>query len=149
MSARRLAHQLLDDDRVLISFVGSTHAARVNASEARRFAWALLNDLDPEEADANGYTPPPPEDKRRCLSERDYRPGGWQQREVLEAIRAGYVKSPQIANRLGVSSTQTCVQLNRLMHAGKVRKVVPGKSYSPGIWGLTEAGERALAEMTA
>lgn len=144
MSSPRLSHQILDDDRVLISCVGRMMLVYVPAAEARRFAWALLADLDPAEADFLGYTPPTMVSRNGVLKERERKVGPWQRIEVLDAIKRGSTTAPKISMRLGLNQMQVSVQLNKLCRIGHVRKITIGRSYHPGTWGLTFAGVEFL-----
>lgn len=137
----KLAYELLDDERVLVSAVGHALSCRVSSSEARRFAWSLLADLDPAEADALGYQPPAiivgtyarPEERSR-------RRGAWQRREVLEALRDGLDDCWKVSNRLGTSRAQASVQLNRVMHLGFAIKLSEGIPHKPAKWTISDAG---------
>lgn len=144
MSPPRLSHQLLDDDRVLVSCVGRAMSIYVPAAEARRFAWALLADLDPAEADFLGYTPPTMVSRNGQMVEQARKVGPWQRIEVLDAIRKGSDTAPKISMRLGLAQMHASVQLNKLHRLGFVSKVTVGRSYYPGIWALTAEGREFL-----
>lgn len=127
----KLRHQLLDDDRVLISVVGQQNSVRVESSEAKRFAWALLADLEPDEAGKAGYIEP------TQPHYSDYRPKmavGGQRAEILDALRAGYTTSVAIGNHLGIPSRQVAVRLSKLKAAGQVVMIAPGRPGNPGKW---------------
>lgn len=140
MNAPRLSHQLLDDDRVLVSCVGRAMSVHIAASEARRFAWSLLADLDPAEADFLGYTPPVLVMRGGVAVERTRGTGPWQRIDVLDAIRSGKDTAPKISAFIGLNQAQTGVQLNKLMKLGFVSKVTIGRAHSAGVWAITKEG---------
>jgi hypothetical protein len=142
----KLAHQLLPDDRVFVSAVGRSMSCHISAAEARRFAWALLADLDPAEADFLGYSPPTLTLSNGRLREREWRPGPWQRIAVLQAIVDGKDVAPRIGDYIGTTRGQASVQLCKLLKLGLVEKLSIGRSYYPGKWGLTDTGHAFLAE---
>lgn len=146
----KLAHEVLDDDRVFVSVVGRSMSCHVSTSEARRFAWALLSDLDPAEADSLGYVAPAVIVQGRSLSEEPVRGrGAWQQREVLSVLRGGSTTCAHISARLGLNRNQTSVQLNRLQHRGhavKAGRTTEGLAF---FWEITDAGRTWLAAVEA
>lgn len=137
----RLAHQLLDDERVVISAVGRAMSCHVSMAEARRFAWALLADLDPAEADAMGYQAPAILMLSRAQAEESLRGrGAWQRRSVLSVLFEGRATCAYVAMRVGTSRAQASVQLNRLQHLGyvvKAARMAAGKAFH---WEITPAG---------
>lgn len=146
----KLAHQVLDDDRVFVTVPGRSMSCHVTSAEARRFAWALLADLDPAEADSLGYVAPAIVLNGRCLTEDPFRgKRAWQLREILNVLRGGPSTCARIAGRLAMSREQTSVQLNRLQHRGHAVKA--GRTMEGGahFWQITADGRKWLADCEA
>lgn len=132
-----LRHEILDDGRVLVTLKGQI--ARLPPNEVKRFAWAVLNDLDPEEADNAGYVAPVIVLEREAKAEGAGR-GPWQLAAILGELCNGELFTTNISARLKVDRTQCAIQLARLRTRGLVRCKKPGRSYSPALWEITGAG---------
>lgn len=132
----RMRHQLVDG-RVLITAAGEyPTVVHVSPAEAKRFAWAILSDLEPDEAfhagapnggDATSLEPRAP-GKRA--------PWGSQARAIIGALVSGHKDTRRIAEAAATSTHQAAVQLSKLKSAGVVAIVEPGRAGQPAVWGL-------------
>lgn len=69
-----LRHQLQDDERVLVTVGGAVPVSiHVQASEAKRFAWGLLADLDPDQYEELGPRPEVERDNRVARLQRAFK----------------------------------------------------------------------------
>lgn len=115
---------------------------RVDPAEARRFAWSMLNDLDP---DGVGDVASPFEHR---LGEHERVPHGYQRWAVLVAILHGVNRSVMIAQHLNMPRAPTSTTLSQLRAAGFVRKSAAPIGHA-SIWSLTDLGEdRAAATVS-
>lgn len=129
----RLRHQILGDDRVLLTVGGATpHTFHIAPAEARRFAWAVLSDLDPDGVYDAGAEAAPPESRTSANNERaDF---GSQLAAIFEALGRLPLNTNQIAMRVGISRKIAAVQLCRMATRGGAVRVVRGSAYVPGTW---------------
>jgi len=139
-------HQLLDDGRVLIVCVnGSTHSIRVSLSEAKRFAWALLSDLDPDGV----FEHEAPPSKQKKLKEPP------QALQLLRILCRRDMTTPDLGMAIGTTRNQAAVVLHRLKELDLVRVVMSGGnrveeiSRAPNTWGATEVGKKYLVDFDA
>lgn len=137
-------HQILDDGRVLVNLNGAL--AHLDPSAVKRFAWGVLNDLDPEEADASGYVAPVI--VLSAAEARDHGPkrGPWQIMAMLSILALGPSYTTSISRGLGLDRTQTAIQLGRLEKRGWAVRLTQGRPHQAGKWGITNEGRIALGE---
>lgn len=136
-----LRHQILDDGRVLITLKGQI--ARLQPSEVKRFAWAVLNDLEPEEADLSGYVAPIVDFAASRVS-NDHHRGPWQQLAILTLLLGGPLYTTNISRKAAVGRNHAAIQLGRLAKRDLVECMIKGRSYSPSLWAITSAGRAFL-----
>lgn len=127
-----LRFQVLEDERVLISFVGMSPASmRVTASEARRFAYGLLADLEPLKAEPQVYrTPKPP---APIIEER--------REKILRALKAGETSSMGISRATGIKYDNTYTALAALRRQG----LVDVDQSNPNVYGWFLTAEGLIA----
>lgn len=127
-----LRHQVLEDNRVLISLVSMTPAStRVTASEARRFAYGLLADLeDPSPLKRNAPV------KSRKTENLDRR-----RAEAMRALSVRSLSTNEIAERLKVNHSAAYDTMASLGRKGLVSQKKGGGGTS-SIWKLTPAGRQ-------
>lgn len=112
---------------------GGEEAVPVTAGEVRRFCWAALNDLDPEEAAARA----PP-------AKRPGRKGDPSQRDaVLAALRKCDATAVAISETVGMTSGQVSARLQELIHRGYAANLTPGAWRSR--YRITDEGRAYLA----
>jgi hypothetical protein len=138
-----LRHQILEDGRVLVTLKGQI--ARLSPNEVKRFAWAVLNDLDPEEADNSGYVAAP------IMLGSDRPPevvgkGAWQLMAILERLAQGEAYTTNVSAKLVISRSHAAIQLGRLLKRGWVNRISEGRACWPALWEITDAGRQALAD---
>lgn len=140
----RLAHQVLDDGRVLISAVGQASSFHLTAEDAKRLAWGLLADLAPEDAEV------------RSTRRRKVKPAaaGERCRVVLgHLLLHPRSTSEQVAAALGISRGAVAMCLNRQAKCGCVvqaskTRANPRTGSAPATWVITAAGREELLAMT-
>lgn len=130
----RLRHQILDSG-VLITgeAAGRPVSLRVTETEAKRFAWAILADLDPQDD----------------LADRPRARAGQQRSAVLRALASRPVNTAGLASVIERTVHHTAVVTNALQAKGLIRCVERGIPNTPAIWGITDAGLQHLARKQA
>lgn len=139
-----LRHALLPDGVVLVF---GSHERVVSFSEAKRFAWAILADLDPEEAEACGLPAPPVATRAAADSdepgERYY---GSRRLAYLGSLTSGPKRAREVAETVCEDTGVINARLAHLHALGLVARVSGGGKGTKVTWGLTEAGRAALGE---
>lgn len=143
-----LRHQIQDERVLIVAACERPVSLHVSPREARRFAWALLADLDPEEAEAAGYVPPEPVQRRRASAADGHTaPGPWQLNEILRLLKdQGGLTVVQVADRIGVAKAHAAVQLSRLKRRGYVKQDGRGRAHYPANYSLTDPNRWTLGE---
>lgn len=128
-SMTRLRHQILDTG-VLITgeAAGRPVALRVTETEAKRFAWSLLNDLDPEEDDA--FQPRVPVGQQRLA--------------ILKALAVKPLDTAAVGKIIVRSTPHAAVVLSKMKSQGLVAITRPGVAGLPAMWALLASGRQQL-----
>jgi hypothetical protein len=141
MSAQ-LRHQLTQEGVVLVTITRPNLppvCAHMQPEMLRRFAWGVLNDLDPDEAEFVKWGPDP-------ICRREGAALVDAKRRVLEALAAGRTNSVNIARLIKTDPNRVSVSLCQLRLKGltdRVRSPV-GRGF---IWSITEKGECELERL--
>lgn len=137
MKKERLFHRL-EDEAVLLGFrVSSSQPAvvKVTQSEAKRFAWAILADLDPEEAQTAGSPLSEPVPRARGTAHaRERTAFATQPRAILAFLRNGKADTRRIAVAVDISTQQAAVVLCNMAKRGLVTRLTRGLAGYPAIW---------------
>ena len=108
----------------------------VPIAEARRFAWAVLSDVDPDEAAVTNAAP------------RKRPPQGFLAWAILIAVRDGLSNSGDIAERFESGRNTVSVILSQHRCAGYVALTKRRVGIS-GVWEITEVGAKAATGVEA
>jgi len=132
----RLRHQLQGDGRVLITTGGDRPMMlHVPSSEAKRFAWAMLADLDPDGAEEAGS--PVQAVCAPVVGAGDRRaPWGSQIEAIAAMLDEGPMDTAAVARALDVSRNHASVLLSRLKACGVIEMTKAGRPHSPATWQL-------------
>jgi hypothetical protein len=126
----------MDDERVLITVVGDRpQTLHVSHSEAKRFAWSMLADLDGEGAADAGYVVIH-EPRAVNVAEGDRAAWGSQIEAIMAYLAGGQADTASISANIGTSRQQTAVQLCRLRSRGMVLCTRRGIAGIPALWTL-------------
>lgn len=140
----RLRHQLLDDDRVLVTLVGPTPSfARVPQSEIKRFCWAVLADLDP--VATRPFVLPTGAvagQKTSTAAVYEHRVG-----VVLTALAGGPKTTPEIGQMLDVRADIGKRSLENMQREGLVKSKRGTRTNAPWVWSITSEGRKRLSEV--
>ncbi len=138
----RLRHEI-SDDGVTLCF--GSQRVRVTETEAKRFAWGILADLDPDETVSAGGELPPvahvPSEVRRGGRRAK---GPSQVERVLTAISGGASTTAQVALATGLPSGVVAARVSAMQERGLVLRANP---YGPGAkaeYVVTAAGRQHL-----
>lgn len=128
-----LKHRLQDDGFVSIQM--GDHLGKVTESAARRFAWALLADLEPEDPE---------------VVAKEDRGHGYQRRAILRALSERELVYHEVASATGIKTTVVPTLLSQLKNAGLIERTQAiSRPYEPSSWRLTQAGRDRLAHLDA
>lgn len=133
----RLRHEIESD---AVALVIGDRRIRVTPTEAKRFAWGLLADLDPDEADKCGGS--------EIDWSADYRDGELPYRaptqamKVLAAVQRGARTCAEIAERTGLRSGIAGPRASMLVDRGYLTRIDGGRRVAA--YAITNAGERWL-----
>jgi hypothetical protein len=138
-SVTALRHQILDDDRVLVTVSGDVPAHfRVSVAEAKRFAWSMLADLDPEGAEEAGYVAAAPVPfPARSHEDKDRATWGTQIEAIIGFLKTvPHADTNEISRAIGVNRQQCAVQLCRMRDRGHVACLRRGVAGIPAVWSV-------------
>jgi hypothetical protein len=129
----KVRHRLEEDTVVLSTIRGRKTISRAMLSEpeAKRLAWALLADLDPDEAD-------------EIIEHQERRRKDALRMRLLSLFYVAPCTSTEAATVVGATVYQVSGMLLPLKKAGLVRRLDDGGDRDPAIFGLTDEG-RAVA----
>ena len=119
-----LRHEIISETIVALTFGAPGEPTRTviaSPNEAKRFAWGLLADLDPDEASE----PAPPKPRR-------YRQGSGRLHTaaVLDAIRRDDLNVVALAAACETSRGTIYREIRRLEQAGRIRRTQGGSRYA-------------------
>lgn len=131
-----LRHQMQDETHVIIT-AGPGRVIRVTPTEAKRFAWAILADLDEAEALRCGYRALVNRPAHRVVRERDANGGRGptpQQSQALNVLRVANSTAQDIGEALSIGIKRARTLLTEMKRAGLVRKATKGGPGKPAVW---------------
>ena len=143
MSLAKIKHQLNPDGGVTLAIInGGTRIVQITEDDAKRLAWAILSDLEPEEALRVDWEDPAVKDLRQMDKS--------QCEMALEILDDGPTATSNIGDRVGITRNQAAVVLNRAKERGLVKvimraKLTLGFGRTQNVWAITDAGRLQLA----
>ncbi len=143
MTTVTLRHRILPNGLLRLSNPQGEAVADMIASHARRLAWSILADLDPEEAEQALA-----EEQQRHPRKRPAGPGSFGQgtvaHRILVILLKGSTTSKALADALDGKPENISAACCSLAAGGLVTRVIgPGHK---AIWTLTEAGKTRAAQ---
>lgn len=135
-----LRHAVDDAGYVVLTLTdadGVRHPARFTASDAKKAAWRILADLDPDEAEAALREQTARERRHLTLGDR-----------ALLAIARGCVTVAEITDTTRLSGSAICAQLKALRETGLAVNHTRGSGRGAiARYELTEMGRRRAASL--